>query len=84
MKILFVKLSSLGDVVHAMPAVQDLRRALPGVEIDWVVERAFAPLVQRCDGVRRVIPCELRRWQRPPVPNGRLSRRRCSSKPMTR
>lgn len=67
MKILFVKLSSLGDVVHAMPAVQDLRRALPGVEIDWVVERAFAPLVQRCDGVRRVIPCELRRWRKAPL-----------------
>lgn len=67
MKILLVKLSSLGDVVHAMPAVQDLRRALPGVEIDWVVERAFAPLVQRCDGVRRVIPCELRRWRKAPL-----------------
>jgi heptosyltransferase-1 len=63
-KVLVVKLSSLGDVVHAMPAVQDLRRALPGVHIDWVVERAFAPLVSRCDGVNRVIPCELRRWRK--------------------
>jgi len=67
LKILLVKLSSLGDVVHAMPAVQDLHRALPGVEIDWVVERAFAPLVQRCRGVRRVIPCELRRWRKAPL-----------------
>lgn len=67
MKILLVKLSSLGDVVHAMPAVQDMRRALPGAEIDWVVERAFAPLVQRCAGVRRVIPCELRRWRKAPL-----------------
>ena len=47
-----------------MAAVQDLRAALPGVEIDWVVERAFAPLVSRCAGVRRVIPCDLRRWRK--------------------
>lgn len=70
MNILIVKLSSLGDVVHAMPAVQDIRRAMAarGIEarIDWVVEKGFAPLVARCDGVRRVIPCELRRWRKTP------------------
>ena len=66
MNILIVKLSSLGDVVHTMPAVQDIRRALPQAQIDWVVERSFAPLVQRCAGVRRVIPCELRRWRKAP------------------
>lgn len=65
-KVLVVKLSSLGDVVHAMPAVQDLRRAVPGVQIDWVVERAFAPLVSRCEGVEQVITCELRRWRKSP------------------
>jgi heptosyltransferase-1 len=63
-RILIVKLSSLGDVVHAMAAVQDICRAFPGAQIDWVVERAFAPLVARCDGVQRVIPCELRRWRK--------------------
>ncbi|MBT0570981.1 lipopolysaccharide heptosyltransferase I [Curvibacter sp. CHRR-16] len=63
-RILIVKLSSLGDVVHAMPAVQDLHRAYPQAQIDWVVERGFAPLVQRCDGVGRVIPCDLRRWRK--------------------
>jgi len=56
----------LGDVVHAMPAVQDLRRAYPNVEIDWVVERAFAPLVSRCEGVQKVIACELRKWRKAP------------------
>ncbi len=66
-RILIVKLSSLGDVVHAMAAVQDMRRALPNAQIDWVVERAFAPLVARCEGVRRVIPCELRRWRKNPL-----------------
>ena len=66
MKILIVKLSSLGDVVHAMPAVQDLLQALPHAQIDWVVERGFAPLVRRCAGVQRVIECELRRWRKSP------------------
>ncbi len=65
-KILIVKLSSLGDVVHAMPAVQDLRKALPNAQVDWVVEGAFAPLVARCEGVHRVIPCDLRRWRKAP------------------
>ena len=89
-KILIVKLSSLGDVVHAMPAVQDLRAAFPRVRIDWVVERGFAPLVARCEGVARVIPCDIRAWSKkpfaavPPVPLGAASRRTCSKTPMTR
>lgn len=65
-KVLIVKLSSLGDVVHAMPAVQDLRSALPGVQIDWVVEGGFVPLAARCQGVGRVIACDLRRWRKSP------------------
>jgi len=64
LKILIVKLSSLGDVVHAMAAVQDIRRDNPAAQIDWVVERDFAPLVRRCMGVRRVIACDLRRWRK--------------------
>ncbi len=64
MRILIVKLSSLGDVVHTMPAVQDIRRALPQAQIDWVMERGFAPLVRRCEGVTRVIECDLRRWRK--------------------
>jgi heptosyltransferase-1 len=67
LRVLIVKLSSLGDVVHAMPAVQDLRAAFAQARIDWVVERAFAPLVQRCEGVQRVIPCELRKWRKAPL-----------------
>jgi heptosyltransferase-1 len=66
-RVLIVKLSSLGDVVHAMPAVQDIRRALPGVLIDWVVERAFMPLLARCEGVDRVVACDLRRWRKNPL-----------------
>ncbi len=50
--------------MHTMPAVQDIRRALPQAQIDWVVEPGFAPLVQRCGGLGRVIPCALRQWRK--------------------
>lgn len=66
MRVLIVKLSSLGDVVHAMPAVQDILAAFPQARIDWVVESGFVPLVQRCAGVSRVIATDLRRWRKKP------------------
>ena len=62
MRILLVKLSSLGDVVHTLPVVQDIRAALPDAQIDWVVEKVFAPLLMQVDGINRIIPCDLRRW----------------------
>jgi len=64
MKILLVKLSSLGDVVHTLPVVQDILAAMPDAQIDWVVEKAFAPLLARASGLQRVIPCEIRRWRK--------------------
>ena len=64
MKILLVKLSSLGDIVHTLPVVKDILTAMPDAQIDWVVEKAFAPLLTRVDGLRRIIPCELRRWRK--------------------
>lgn len=67
MKILLVKLSSLGDVVHAMPVVQDIRAALPDARIDWVVEKSFASLLSLSPGLGRVIPCKIRRWSKAPL-----------------
>jgi heptosyltransferase-1 len=64
MNILIVKMSSLGDVVQTIPVVQDLQRQFPGAQIDWVVEEAFAPLVQRVQGLRRVLPLAQRRWRK--------------------
>ena len=64
MKILLVKLSSLGDIVHTLPVVQDILAAMPDAQIDWVVEKAFAPLLTRVLGIQRIIPCELRRWRK--------------------
>ncbi|MBL0727143.1 lipopolysaccharide heptosyltransferase I [Piscinibacter sp. HJYY11] len=64
MRVLIVKLSSLGDVVHAMPVVHDIRGVYSGARIDWVVEPAFAPLVRRVQGIGDVIECAQRRWRK--------------------
>ena len=63
-KILLVKLSSLGDVVHALPVVQDIRAAMPDAQIDWVIEKSFQPLLTQCPGLHRSIACEIRRWRK--------------------
>lgn len=62
-RILIVKMSALGDVVHALPAVDFLAKAASGAEVDWVVDRRFAPLLEGNGGLRRVIPLDLRRWK---------------------
>jgi len=63
-RILIVKLSSLGDVVHALPVIADIHAAHPGAVIDWVVEPGFAPLLGRVGGIAEVIELPLRRWGR--------------------
>ena len=67
MKILVVKLSSLGDVVHTFPALTDACRRIPGLVADWAVEEAFVPLVKLHPAVRRAIPVPLRRLRKAPV-----------------
>jgi heptosyltransferase-1 len=62
-RILFVKTSSLGDVVHHCPAVSDAAREVAGAQIDWVVEEAFAGVARLHRAVRRVIPVAVRRWR---------------------
>jgi heptosyltransferase-1 len=63
MRILFVKTSSLGDVIHHCPAVSDARLRFPDAAIDWVVEEAFAGIAQMHPAVRRVVPVGIRRWR---------------------
>lgn len=63
-KILIVRVSSLGDVVHNMPVIADIRRRHPDAQIDWLVEESFIDLVQLVEGVRRAIPFSLRRWRK--------------------
>ena len=63
MRILLIKTSSLGDVVHNLPVVTDLREHFPNAEIDWVVEEAFAELPRLHPAVRQVTPVAVRRWR---------------------
>lgn len=62
-KILLIKTSSLGDVVHNLPVVSDIRARFPRARIDWVVEEAYRDIVGMHPGVHRVIPVALRRWR---------------------
>jgi heptosyltransferase-1 len=67
MKVLVVKTSSLGDVIHTLPALSDAAAALPGIRFDWVVEEAFAEIPAWHPAVDKVIPVALRRWRKSPV-----------------
>ena len=64
MKLLVVKTSSLGDIIHTLPAVRDAAKAIPSLTIDWVTEQAFSEIPTWHLNVRRVIPVAWRRWRR--------------------
>jgi heptosyltransferase-1 len=61
--ILFIKTSSLGDVIHQMPAVTQARQHFPDAHFAWAVEEAFAPLVALHPAVDEVIAVASRRWR---------------------
>jgi heptosyltransferase-1 len=69
-KILLVKLSSLGDVLHNLPIVWDLRKRLPEAQIDWIVEEGYVHLLEPLKttetfrGIDRIIPVAFRRWRK--------------------
>jgi len=60
MKILIVKISALGDVVHSLPVLDWIRQAEPTAEIHWLVDERFAPILQDHPDVRRVHPVGLK------------------------
>lgn len=64
MRILLVKTSSLGDVIHNLPVVSDIRRHFPQATIDWCVEDAFAGIPQLHPAVSRIVPVAIRRWRK--------------------
>lgn len=64
MRILVVKTSSLGDVIHTLPALTDAMRAMPYAVFDWAVEEAFQEVPAWHPAVREVIPVALRRWRK--------------------
>lgn len=64
MRILLVKTTSLGDVIHNLPVVSDLKRQFPDATIDWCVESSFAEIPALHPGVNQIIPVAVRRWRR--------------------
>lgn len=64
MRVLIIKTSSMGDVIHALPALTDAGKAIPGIQFDWVVEEGFAEIPRWHPLVKNVIPVALRRWRK--------------------
>ena len=64
MKVLVIKTSSMGDVIHTLPALTDAVAAIPGIQFDWVVEEGFAEIPAWHPAVDRVLPVALRRWRK--------------------
>ena len=64
MHVLIVKTSSMGDVIHTLPALTDAAAAIPGIRFDWVVEEGFAEIPTWHPAVDKVIPVAIRRWRK--------------------
>ena len=64
LKVLLIKMSSMGDLVHNLPLVSDIRAHYPDALIDWVAEEAYSPIPALHPGINRVIPIAWRRWRR--------------------
>ncbi|MFZ4855527.1 MAG: lipopolysaccharide heptosyltransferase I [Desulfuromonadaceae bacterium] len=66
MRILIVKLSALGDIIHALPVLDYLRQAAPGAEIDWIVEEQNQAILQGHPLIGNVITVNTRKWRKAP------------------
>lgn len=64
MKVLIVKTSSMGDVIHTFPAVEDARRKRPEISFDWCVEEAFAGIVALHPAIAKIHTVAIRRWRK--------------------
>lgn len=64
MRVLFVKLTSMGDLIHALPALSDAQRAIPNIQFDWVIDESFAEVASWHSAVVNIIPSAHRRWRK--------------------
>ena len=67
MKVLVVKTSSMGDLIHTLPAITDASKAVPNVHFEWVSEEAFSEIPRWHPAVVNIIPVALRRWRKKPL-----------------
>lgn len=64
MRVLIIKMSSMGDIIHTLPAVTDATKAIPNIQFDWVVEEAFTEIPNWHKQIQQIIPIGLRRWRK--------------------
>ena len=64
MRILIIKSTSLGDVVHNLPVIADIKRRHPNAAVDWVVEESFVDILTMHPGINLIIPVAVRRWRK--------------------
>lgn len=64
MRILIIKTTSLGDIVHNLPIIADIKKKFPNALIDWVVEESFIEILTMHAGINQVIPVAIRRWRK--------------------
>lgn len=67
MRVLVVKTSSMGDIIHTLPALTDAMHAIKGIRFDWVVEEGFQEIPHWHEAVATVIPVAIRRWRKHPL-----------------
>ena len=64
MRVLIVKMSSMGDIIHTLPAVTDAAKAIANIQFDWVAEEAFTEIPRWHQHIDKVIPIALRSWRK--------------------
>lgn len=64
MRVLLVKLTSMGDLIHALPAITDAAKAIPGITFDWVIEKNFSEIARWHPSVKTIIPSSHRKWKK--------------------
>jgi heptosyltransferase I len=67
MKVLIIKMTSMGDVIHLFPALTDAVNHCPDIRFDWVIEESFQELPKWHPAVDEIIPIAMRRWRRSPT-----------------
>lgn len=67
MHILLIKMSSMGDIIHTLPALTDAQNAIPNLKVDWVLEPGFADIARMHPGIHAIIPTPFRKWRKNPI-----------------
>jgi heptosyltransferase-1 len=70
MRLVLVRLSAMGDIIHAWPLAEALRQARPDIHLSWVVEEPFQPMVAGHPAVDSVVTVATKRWRRRPLTAG--------------